>query len=154
MPRALHDNAHAMNAAARRRRGRTEINSAKRCPIGVWLKTGRAINCQRFAAPPLISPPAKFDWISQVRWCQFCAAQECNHESPGEPLDLGFDFFGMSTLQSNGTCAYAQSVCCPCGARVFVKQTLLCHEHEWTLGQFAVGNVAFAAAISSSVPPK
>src|SRR5205814_332297 len=55
--------AHAVNAAARRSRGRTEINSAKRCPIGR-----------------------------------------------------------------------------------LVKQTLLCHEHEWTLGQFAVGNVALGTS--------
>ena len=64
----------------------------------------------------------------------------------GEPLDLGFDFFGNVDVAIKWHMRVRPERMLPVRRTRFVKQTLLCHEHEWTLGQFAVGNVALGSS--------
>ena len=60
----------------------------------------------------------------------------------------------MSRVEPCGTWQYAQSVCCPAGARVGVEEALLRHQDEGPLGVVAAQAPDSLAAISSSVGPR
>jgi hypothetical protein len=63
-----------------------------------------------------------------------------------EPLDLGFDFFGDVNVATERYMRVSPERMLPRRRTRFIKHALLCHEHEWTLGQFARGNVALGSS--------
>src|SRR5947208_15096988 len=79
---------------------------------GLGLRIGRAISCTRFAAPPLISPPVKFGFDRVRSSGLILWRARMQSRKPGANRSICDSIlFDMSTLQSNGTWQYAQSVC-------------------------------------------